>query len=64
MPYNQIALNVGLSEYRSLYHMIKKTYGVSPSEFRAHPNRYKNTGKNLTKPTEENDPFHDFLSEE
>lgn len=64
MPYNQVALNVGLSEYRSLYHMIKKTYGVSPSEFRAHPNRYKNSGKDLTGSSETEDPFIEFLSGE
>lgn len=64
MPYNQVALSVGLSEYRSLYHMIKKTYGVSPSEFRAHPNRYKNTGKDLTHSSDSEDPFVGFLSED
>ncbi len=34
MPLKEIADKVGLSEYRSLYHMFKKATGFSPDEYR------------------------------
>ncbi|MCQ2742419.1 MAG: AraC family transcriptional regulator [Bacilli bacterium] len=63
MSFTQIAVEVGLSEYRSLYHMIKNTYGVSPEEFRNNPEKFKNKSDNLTVTMDSSDPFTGFLKD-
>lgn len=40
LSFKEIAERVGLSEYRSLYHLFKKAFGVSPKEYRAKAGTY------------------------
>jgi len=37
----EIATHVGLKEYRALYNLFHKTFGISPNEYRKSPSKYE-----------------------